>query len=450
MNKPLEFPFGFYANDNTPLDGKYFDRTTGRPYTNLSDATTKLPIGVRYEGLSININGIDYWWPANDSDLSKNPIIKTIPESSLPDGLIYGGEIDISDFGSGDIIVGAAQWLLTIGGDQEVYQTTTPTTFSGISLSSTGNQRYVAFFGDANGDIIKVEGTQSPAAVMPATPSNTVSIGHVLITDAIAEPPVIDLSGYAKLVGGNNFLDNQNISGALSVTSTIVGGYFGYKFKTNLQNKTETIAAASANFTIVNPTGGMPLGTVSITGFSFRAITIHIENSSDGNAILKHNYSGPVSTGVKILCPNNADYVIEPGETIVLSTNSFTGSYYIVGSSKYKIGGGSGLPSGGTIGQSIQNTSSGVGGWVDVPTKVQEEIDTKIDKDLPVHNTLQSLYDAILANEIVLDDEYKGNGAILYVDNQDIIDAEGSIAPNPPTNGIVDDINQTFTFTESI
>lgn len=175
-----------YDNDGQPLG-----------YTSIAQAKSIITIGLRYAGLTIKINGIEYWWPSDETDLTTDPIIKTLPTTIFPDGLISGGNIDISDFSNGNITVAPAQWLLTISGTQSVYQSTTPTLFSGIGLSSSGNQRYVAFFGDANGDIIKVEGAQSPAAVMPSTPANTVPIGHVLITDAVAQPPVVDLSQYA-------------------------------------------------------------------------------------------------------------------------------------------------------------------------------------------------------------------------------------------------------------
>lgn len=76
-NKPLEFPFGIYTNDNTPVDGKYYNRSTGLPYTNMAEALAILPVGVRYPGMIINIGYQDYWWPSDDTDITKQPVQKT-------------------------------------------------------------------------------------------------------------------------------------------------------------------------------------------------------------------------------------------------------------------------------------------------------------------------------------------------------------------------------------
>lgn len=75
-NTPLGFPFGVFTNDNTPVDGKYYNRVTLVPYADVAEAVSLIPLGLRYKGLTININGVEYWWPAGSSDLSVDPIIK--------------------------------------------------------------------------------------------------------------------------------------------------------------------------------------------------------------------------------------------------------------------------------------------------------------------------------------------------------------------------------------
>lgn len=76
MNQHLSFPFGFTANDNTPLDGKYGIISGGvwRPYNDTAEALTALPSGVRHRGLTVNIAGVEYWW--KDGVLDAQLIVK--------------------------------------------------------------------------------------------------------------------------------------------------------------------------------------------------------------------------------------------------------------------------------------------------------------------------------------------------------------------------------------
>jgi hypothetical protein len=88
-NKPLGFPFGFFVNDNTPDSGKYWNRTATppRPYLNLAEVMSVLPIGVRVGGLTVNVAGVQYWWLPNDTILTSNPIFKEIATAETTSSL---------------------------------------------------------------------------------------------------------------------------------------------------------------------------------------------------------------------------------------------------------------------------------------------------------------------------------------------------------------------------
>ncbi len=103
-NTPLGFPFGFFTNDNTPVDGKYFNRVTKLPYVDISEAISLLPLAVRYKGLTINIAGVEYWWPADSVDLSINPIIKEVDLSTLTPKLLITPQTEGSGAGVAAII----------------------------------------------------------------------------------------------------------------------------------------------------------------------------------------------------------------------------------------------------------------------------------------------------------------------------------------------------------
>jgi len=78
MNNALGFPFGIFTNDNTPLDAKYFKNfnnfNTKIPYTSVAEANTILVSGLRHIGLTININGVDYWY--NNGILDTDLVVK--------------------------------------------------------------------------------------------------------------------------------------------------------------------------------------------------------------------------------------------------------------------------------------------------------------------------------------------------------------------------------------
>ena len=64
-----------------------------------------------------------------------------------------------------------------------------------LTLSGAGNQRYVGFYGNNSGVVVKVEGAEAPLASFPTQPADTTLFGYVLVGDAsIGTTP--DLSGY--------------------------------------------------------------------------------------------------------------------------------------------------------------------------------------------------------------------------------------------------------------
>jgi hypothetical protein len=102
--------------------------------------------------------------------------------------------------------------------------------FAGIALSSTGTQRFVAFYGKADSTIIKVEGTEGVVASIPDSPGN-VLINYSLVTDG-AIGPGIDLSGYVLKAD----VDPSPVSGSTDPVSS--GGVF-----TELASKASLIGA---------------------------------------------------------------------------------------------------------------------------------------------------------------------------------------------------------------
>ncbi len=65
----LELPFGLKVINPLPADEKYL--SNGVPYNSISQVNTEIPITIRHIGLTVNINGVEYWYKdgVTNSDL---------------------------------------------------------------------------------------------------------------------------------------------------------------------------------------------------------------------------------------------------------------------------------------------------------------------------------------------------------------------------------------------
>ncbi len=79
-NRPLGMPQGFFINDNLPSSAVYyrnFNQNSGwAPYTSVADAKSQVVSGLRYKGLTVNINGNEYWW--KDGVLDADLVLKVL------------------------------------------------------------------------------------------------------------------------------------------------------------------------------------------------------------------------------------------------------------------------------------------------------------------------------------------------------------------------------------
>lgn len=103
-------------------------------------------------------------------------------------GLLSGGGLTIV---TDDITVSEATYYIVGFGEFSSPETA----FNNIALSGAGNQRFVAFYGNSSGAVVKVEGAEGAVASMPSTPANTALINYSLVTDGDIGSGV-DLSGY--------------------------------------------------------------------------------------------------------------------------------------------------------------------------------------------------------------------------------------------------------------
>lgn len=134
------------------------------------------------------VKGTELSWEELDGNFT-DLIDRINLKEDLQAELISGGETTVA----GDTVtVAPAEWRVPPSN----YIKVTNSVFPGIALSASGLQRYVAFYGDTNNQVIKVEGDEDAIAVLPDQPDDTALISYVLVGDTEIGPPVIDLTGY--------------------------------------------------------------------------------------------------------------------------------------------------------------------------------------------------------------------------------------------------------------
>lgn len=63
----LELPFGIKPLNPVPVDAYYYN-TSGAAYTNTAEVTTQVLSTVRYEGMTFNVAGVEYWFSGGIGD----------------------------------------------------------------------------------------------------------------------------------------------------------------------------------------------------------------------------------------------------------------------------------------------------------------------------------------------------------------------------------------------
>jgi hypothetical protein len=64
----LELPYSVKVLNPKPVDAWYFE-SDGTPYDNTAEVLAQVTAGVRYRGMTFNVNGVEYWFGAGTADL---------------------------------------------------------------------------------------------------------------------------------------------------------------------------------------------------------------------------------------------------------------------------------------------------------------------------------------------------------------------------------------------
>jgi hypothetical protein len=158
-----------YLGDNIsvqipkPLDAKYLNNTV--PYTSVSAVNTAIPVGLRSVGLTVNINGVEYWY-ATSSDVTGGTL--TIKDSGIAstgitaadNGLHKSGCNTVSLGGNltGDTTIDVCLHTLTIQGASAAPFIAINDTTQAASTISIGSKGCTSICGCVTGGVEVVAG----------------------------------------------------------------------------------------------------------------------------------------------------------------------------------------------------------------------------------------------------------------------------------------------------
>jgi len=156
-------------------------------------------------GVSGGSGGVSTFEALTDSPYDNTLLAEALDsKQDKANGVLTGCTITLGSYGgsgsNNDIRVTEGTWRISPNEYGNVGSGNTD--FLDIALSASGLQRYVELVGTSVNTIIKVEGTESAIAVRPTLAAGQVSLGSILVKDALIDPPVPDLSGYLPLTGG--------------------------------------------------------------------------------------------------------------------------------------------------------------------------------------------------------------------------------------------------------
>jgi len=242
--------------------------------------------------------------------------------AQIQDGLLSGGAATI---GTGSITIATATYRIA-----KVNYASAQRTFTGIANSPAGTQYYLVVYGKNNSTLDTISGVRANIAVVPNNPINTIKINTILVGSGGVVSSQPDLSGYAKLIGGNNFSGNQffgfnALSGITNLTSSgtiesnflgvssnaVISGTLGVgiqipQHKLDVNGSVNVIGNYLINGVPINSTGIKVAGDGSFTGvtYPFKGLElfgsdgyrIGFDNKGSTKGLIRYNIINSVFT----------------------------------------------------------------------------------------------------------------------------------------------------------
>lgn len=291
VSAQLNLPFGINVLNPKPLDAKYYN-TSGTAYTNTAQVISQLTSGLRYEGLTVNVAGTEYWFYGGVAD---GNLVAKVGSFTLTDGngtTANGTAVDLGGTATSTVAIDldGNTFSLTNGNQIDLSSeiVTISSSVSTIDITGETNVNITSGLGgaiDVSSDV-DITGQLS-------LPASTTSLAPINIPHGVAPTSPAD---------GNIWTTTDNLFGRINGTTT------SWLKTTGTSTRTGNVTIDGANSTV-------------ITSSDTYSAEIKIGNSSpgDGSSYFKTSAGG---------------YGLELGNTPVgystgLTTNSQAGTLRI-------------------------------------------------------------------------------------------------------------------------
>ena len=189
MPATIETPRGLRTLTKSPEITKYYNNAN-QPYTSEAQVVSELALGEIYRGLTVNINGVEYWF--EDGDQYADLVEKTgeyVTYSSLSDMLLEIGTITL--VGNEIRIPAGAKARIN-----NIIYTTPIETVITVPYTTVGMVRSdILVFTEAS-TIIRLQGNEEPTIAFPPNkPQNTVFVSQFTVTDSTVGQPIDPVTG---------------------------------------------------------------------------------------------------------------------------------------------------------------------------------------------------------------------------------------------------------------
>jgi len=294
----LELPYSVKVLNPKPLDAYYYN-TSFAPYTSVSQATTQISFSVRFKGLTVNVNGIEYWFGngITDPDLIPKSQVSasnhklTAQYATLANLTLSGAQtVDAFAVVTGDLVLVKNQ---TTGSQNGLYVANTSGAWTrSTDFTNTGDVYYGNIIDVVSGRTLSkstwIVSTANPIIIgttaitftlrslatftqgfstftnSPVTYTNASVAGFQQNITIIGQGTITLTNGSTAITGiGTNFNDNQ-----IGLKSTFYLWVFDSNFAlyyANISSVTNDLAAVASNWDY-NQNGGFRASTTGFPG----------------------------------------------------------------------------------------------------------------------------------------------------------------------------------------
>lgn len=162
----LQLPFGIEVLNQKPADAKYF-LSGETPYNSVAEVNSEIPSGIRHQGLTVNILGVEYWY--RDGILDGDLVIKSGGASEVQnvgagEGEVYSGTSGTTIF-LRTLVGSGGTTIATVDDEIRIYSSGETSNLRNVDIIDSG----LDYTGNTSSDYLGINNAVK-TIYMPASP----------------------------------------------------------------------------------------------------------------------------------------------------------------------------------------------------------------------------------------------------------------------------------------